>query len=35
MYDANIALGFKKAAQDVMAVYKNTYRTDKMVRVVS
>lgn len=32
MYDANMALGLKKAAEDAMAVYQDTYHTTKMVR---
>lgn len=30
MYDANMALGLKKAAEDAMAVYQATYHTNKM-----
>jgi outer membrane protein assembly factor BamD len=33
MYNANIALGFNKAANDVMSVYKATYHTTKMERI--
>ncbi|MBL7481133.1 outer membrane protein assembly factor BamD [Legionella bononiensis] len=35
MYDANMALGLKKAAEDAMAVYQATYHTSNMVRVAS
>lgn len=35
MYDANMALGLKKAAADAMLVYQNTYHTSNMVRVTS
>ena len=34
MYDSNIALGFNKAANDVMTVYKATYHTTKMKGVI-
>jgi outer membrane protein assembly factor BamD len=33
MYDANLALGLKKAADDAMAVYQATYHTSNMARV--
>lgn len=33
MYNANMALGLKKAAEDAMAVYQATYHTSNMVRV--
>lgn len=33
MYDANMALGLKKAADDAMAVYQATYHTSDMSRV--
>lgn len=32
MYDANMALGLKKAADDAMTVYQATYHTNKMMR---
>jgi len=32
MYDANMALGQKKAADDAMAVYQATYHSNKMIR---
>lgn len=35
MYDANMALGLNKAAEDAMAVYQATYHTSNMVRVTS
>ena len=35
MYDANMALGLKKAADDAMAVYQATYHTNNMVRIAS
>ncbi|WP_298627009.1 outer membrane protein assembly factor BamD [uncultured Legionella sp.] len=35
MYDANMALGLKKAADDAMAVYQATYHTSDMTRVAS
>ena len=34
MYDANNALGLKKAAEDAMVVYQATYHSSKMPRVV-
>ena len=34
MYNANMALGFKKAAEEALAVYTATYHTTKMERVV-
>lgn len=33
MYDSNRALGFNKAAEEVMAVYKATYHTTKIERI--
>lgn len=33
MYDANMALGLKNAAQEALTVYQATYHTNKMVRV--
>lgn len=35
MYDANMALGLKKAADDAMAVYQATYHTSNMTRLPS
>lgn len=35
MYEANMALGLKKAADDAMAVYQATYHTSNMVRLAS
>ncbi|HHF7366392.1 TPA: outer membrane protein assembly factor BamD [Legionella bozemanae] len=35
MYDANMALGFNKAAEEALAVYKATYNTSKMEHIVS
>lgn len=32
MYEANMALGLKKAADDAMAVYQATYHTNKLIR---
>ncbi|PWY55594.1 outer membrane protein assembly factor BamD [Legionella qingyii] len=33
MHDANMALGFNKAAEEALTVYKATYHTDKMEKI--